>query len=142
VRHKALNLDCNKHSVFLLNYHLVMVIKYRRKVITDPISDRLREMFTELGEEYKIHLDTWNHDQDHVHVLFRGEPRTALTKFINAYKSASSRLIKKEFPEIRSMLWKEAFWSQSFCLLTTGGAPVEVIRKYIETQGEKHAESI
>lgn len=142
MRHKALNLDCNKHSVFLLNYHLVMVIKYRRKVITDPISDRLREMFTELGEEYKIHLDTWNHDQDHVHVLFRGEPRTALTKFINAYKSASSRLIKKEFPEIRSMLWKEAFWSQSFCLLTTGGAPVEVIRKYIETQGEKHAESI
>lgn len=119
-----------------------MVIKYRRKVITDPISDRLREMFTELGEEYKIHLDTWNHDQDHVHVLFRGEPRTALTKFINAYKSASSRLIKKEFPEIRSVLWKEAFWSQSFCLLTTGGAPVEVIRKYIETQGEKHAESI
>lgn len=142
MRHKALNLDCNKHSVFLLNYHLVMVIKYRRKVITDPISDRLREMFTELGEEYKIHLDTWNHDQDHVHVLFRGEPRTALTKFINAYKSASSRLIKKEFPEIRSMLWKEAFWSQSFCLLTTGGAPLEVIRKYIETQGEKHAESI
>lgn len=142
MRHKALNLDCNKHSVFLLNYHLVMVIKYRRKVITDPISDRLREMFTELGEEYKIHLDTWNHDQDHVHVLFRGEPRTALTKFINAYKSASSRLIKKEFPEIRSVLWKEAFWSQSFCLLTTGGAPVEVIRKYIETQGEKHAESI
>lgn len=139
---KALNLDCNKHSVFLLSYHLVMVIKYRRKVITDPISDRLREMFTELGEEYKIHLDTWNHDQDHVHVLFRGEPRTALTKFINAYKSASSRLIKKEFPEIRSMLWKEAFWSQSFCLLTTGVAPVEVIRKYIETQGEKHAESI
>ena len=142
MRHKALNLDCNKHSVFLLNYHLVMVIKYRRKVITDPISDRLREMFTELGEEYKIHLDPWNHDQDHVHVLFRGEPRTALTKFINAYKSASSRLIKKEFPEIRSMLWKEAFWSQSFCLLTTGGAPLEVIRKYIETQGEKHAESI
>lgn len=142
MRHKALDIDCNKHSVFLLNYHLVMVIKYRRKVITDPISDRLREMFTELGEEYKIHLDTWNHDQDHVHVLFRGEPRTALTKFINAYKSASSRLIKKEFPEIRSVLWKEAFWSQSFCLLTTGGAPVEVIRKYIETQGEKHAESI
>ena len=77
-----------------------------------------------------------------MHVLFRGEPKTELTKFINAYKSASSRLIKKEYPEIRKMLWKEAFWSQSFCLLTTGGAPLEVIRKYIETQGERNAEGV
>ena len=54
---------------------------------------------------------------------------TELSKFINAYKSASSRLLKKEYPEIREKLWKEAFWSQSFCLLTAGGAPVEVIRR-------------
>lgn len=60
-----------------------------------------------------------------------------VSKFINAYKSASSRLLKKEFPQIRQKLWKECFWSQSFCLLTTGGAPIEVIRKYIESQGEK-----
>ena len=69
--------------------------------------------------------------------LFRAQPKTELSKFINAYKSASSRLLKKEYPEIREKLWKEAFWSQSFCLLTAGGAPVEVIRQYIETQGEK-----
>ena len=69
---------------------------------------------------------------DHVHVMFRAQPRTELSKFINAYKSASSRLLKKEYPEIREKLWKEAFWSQSFCLLTAGGAPVEVIRQYIE----------
>ena len=74
---------------------------------------------------------------DHVHVMFRAQPKTELSKFINAYKSASSRLLKKEYPEIREKLWKEAFWSQSFCLLTAGGAPVEVIRQYIETQGEK-----
>ncbi|NCC85273.1 MAG: IS200/IS605 family transposase, partial [Clostridia bacterium] len=53
-------------------------------------------------------------------------------------KSASSRLLKKEFPEIRSKLWQEYFWSRSYCLLTTGGAPIEVIRQYIETQGERH----
>ena len=81
-------MDHNAHSVYLMYYHLIMVVKYRRKVI-------------------------------------------------NAYKSASSRLLKKEYPEIREKLWKEAFWSQSFCLLTAGGAPVEVIRQYIETQGEK-----
>ena len=60
-----------------------------------------------------------------------------ISKFINAYKSASSRLLKKEFPQIRQKLWKEYFWSQSFCLLTTGGAPIEVIKEYIETQGQK-----
>jgi hypothetical protein len=64
-------------------------------------------------------------------------PKSELGKFINAYKSASSRLLKKEYPQIRERLWKEAFWSQSFCLLTAGGAPIDVIRSYIETQGEK-----
>jgi putative transposase len=59
------------------------------------------------------------------------------SKFINAYKSASSRLIKKEFPEIKKYLWKESFWSRSYCLLTTGGAPIEIIKQYIESQGEK-----
>ena len=60
-----------------------------------------------------------------------------LYKEFNAYKSASSRLIKKEYPVIRNQLWKEYFWSRSYCLLTTGGAPIEVVRKYIESQGMK-----
>jgi putative transposase len=68
---------------------------------------------------------------------FGRTPNSEISKFINAYKSASSRLLKKEFPQIRQKLWKECFWSQSFCLLTTGGAPIEVIRKYIKSQGEK-----
>jgi len=89
-----MNLDTNNHSVFLLNYHLVLVIKYRKKVIDDEIS-----------------------------------------KFPKAYKSASSRLIKKEFPLIRNQLRKEYFWSRSYCLITTGGAPIEIVRKYIENQG-------
>ena len=60
-----------------------------------------------------------------------------MSKFINAYKSASSRLIKKEYPDIKKQLWKEYFWSRSYCLLTTGGVPIEVVKKYIETQGKE-----
>ena len=127
----------NNHSVFALHYHLVLVVKYRRNVIDDEISARLREIFSYIGEAYKITIEEWNHDGDHVHVLFRGEPKSELSHFINAYKSASSRLIKKEHPEIREKLWKEMFWSRSFCLITTGGAPMETIRRYIEKQGEK-----
>ena len=130
-------MDNNAHSVFLLYYHLIMVTKYRRKVINDDISARGKEIFEYIAPNYGITLEEWDHDKDHVHVMFRAQPKSEISKFINAYKSASSRLLKKEYPEIREKLWKGAFWSQSFCLLTAGGAPIEVIREYIESQGEK-----
>jgi len=132
-----MNLDTNNHSVFLLNYHLVLVIKYRRKVINDEISKRLKEIFEYICPKYNITLGEWNHDKDHVHLLFRGSPNTDISKFLNAYKSASSRLIKKEFESIRDQLWKEYFWSRRYCLITTGGDPIDKVRKYIENQGMK-----
>ena len=134
-------LDSNAHSVFLLYYHLIMVVKYRRKVIDDSVSGRARQIFEYIAPNYGITLEEWNHDIDHVHVMFRAQPKSELSKFINAYKSASSRLLKKEYPEIRAKLWKEAFWSRSFCLLTAGGASIETIRSYIESQGEKSESS-
>lgn len=130
-------LESNNHSVFSLHYHLILVVKYRRKVIDDTISKRLKEIFEYIQPSYNITLQEWNHDKDHVHILFSAHPRTELTKFINAYKSASSRRIKKEFPQIRSLLWKEYFWSRSFCLISVGGAPIEVLKQYIESQGER-----
>ena len=130
-------LDSNNHSVFLMYYHLVLVIKYRKNVLDDSVSNRAREIFEYIAPKYNIFLQEWNHDQNHVHALFKGHPNSELSEFINAYKSASSRLLKKEFPEIRKKLWKEHFWSRSFCLLTTGGVPIEVIQKYIESQSEK-----
>ncbi|MBW9171459.1 IS200/IS605 family transposase [Clostridium estertheticum] len=132
-----MELDTNNHSVFLLNYHLVLVIKYRKKVINDEMSNRLREIYEYICPKYNITLDEWNHDKDHVHLLFRGYPNTDISKFINAYKSASSRLIKKEFLSIKTQLWKEYFWSKSYCLITTGGDTIDIVRKYIETQGLK-----
>ena len=133
-----MELDHNSHSVFLLYYHLVMVIKYRRKVRNGKISERAKEIFEYIAPGYGIVPEEWNHDTDHVHILFKGQPNTEISKFINAYKSASSRLIKKEFPQIRKSLWKEMFWSQSFCLLTTGGATVDIIEQYIMSQGKKN----
>ncbi len=118
-------------------YHLILVVKYRRKVFDDSISDYARNIFEKIAPSYNISLLEWNHDMDHVHILFKAHPNSELSKFINAYKSASSRLIKKDFPQVRQKLWKEYFWSQSFCLLTTGGAPPDIIKKYIETQGER-----
>ena len=132
-----MRLDSNNHSVFMLHYHLIMCVKYRNKVINDKISNRLKEIFEKIAPTYNITLEEWSHDNDHVQILFKGQPNTEISKFINAYKSASSRLIKKEFPEIRKSLWKEMFWSQSFCLLTTGGATADIIQQYIQSQGKK-----
>ena len=110
-----MKLDNNNHSVFLLNYQLIMCTKHRNKVIDDVISNRLREMFENLSVRYNISLDEWNHDADHVHILFRGQPNS----------------------EIRKSLWKEMFWSPSFCLLTTGSATVDIIQQFIQSQGGK-----
>ena len=126
----------NNHSVFNIHFHLILVIKYRRKVINDEISERLKGIFEYIQDNYNITLEEWNHDIDHIHILFRSEPNTNVSKFINAYKSASSRLIKKEYPSIKDRLYKEAFWSQSFCLISVGGTNIETIKKYIESQGE------
>lgn len=137
--------DNNNHSVFKLNFHLILVIKYRRKVLDDTMSNRLKDIYINISKNYNISLQSWNHDRDHVHILFTAHPNSEISKFINAYKSASSRLIKNEFPNIKKFLWEEAFWSKSFLLLTTGGAPIEVLNEYIETQGEdreKNAYSI
>ncbi|HDR8141945.1 TPA: IS200/IS605 family transposase [Bacillus cereus] len=132
-----MKLDSNNHSVFLLYYHLVLVVKYRRNVFDDDMSDYAKDMFVRLSENYNITLVEWNHDVDHVYILFKAHPNTEMTKFINAYKSASSRLIKRDFPQVKKKLWKEMFWSRSFCLLTTGGSPIDVVKTYIENQSEK-----
>ena len=132
-----MELDNNAHSVFLLHYHLVLVVKCRRKVFDDQISKRAKAIFEYIAPNYKITLQQWHHDSDHVHVMFKAHPKSEISKFLNAYKSASSRLLKKEYPSICEKLWKDHFWSQSFCLITAGGAPLEVLKQYIESQGEK-----
>lgn len=134
----SMKLDTNAHSVFSLHYQLILVVKYRRQVFTDEISNRAKEIFEYIAPNYKIELIEWHHDKDHVHVLFKGQPKTEMSKFINAYKSASSRLLKKEYPTIRQQLWKDMFWSRSFCLVSSGSAPIETIRQYIEHQGEEN----
>jgi len=89
------DLDKNQHSVYKLTYHLVLVIKYRRQVITPEIFNRLIEIFNKNASNFDIILEESNFESDHIHLLFKTKPQTQLLKFINAYKSASSRLITK-----------------------------------------------
>ena len=110
-------MDHNAHSVYLLYYHLIMVVKYRRKVFDEDISDRARHIFEYISPKYGITLDEWNHDEDHVHAMFRAQPKSEISKFINAYKSASSRIIKKEYPEIREKAVEGMFLESEWIFL-------------------------
>ena len=82
---KADTFDRNQHSVYLLYYHLILVVKYRRKVFDDVISERAKDIFSYIAPRYGITLEEWNHDVDHIHVMFRAKPATEISKFINAW---------------------------------------------------------
>ncbi len=134
-----LELDSNNHAVFSLNYHLILIVKYRKKVFNQKMLARLREIAEYIGENQNVFVKEMNGESDHVHFLIRTKPNCDLSKYINALKSASSRLLKKEFPEVKKKLWKEAFWSGSYCLISVGGAPISVLKQYIESQKEVDA---
>lgn len=129
--------ETNHHSVFAMNYHLTLVVKHRRKVISNKVEEKLLEIFNYIAPNYNITLSEANGESDHIHILFKAHPNSEISKFINAYKSASSRLVKKNFPEIKEKLWKETFWSQSFLLATIGEITLGVVENYINSQGEK-----
>lgn len=130
-------LDKTQHSVYKLTYHLVLVVKYRREVINTPIYNRLISIFNNIGSKYNIELIESNFESDYICILFKSHPNVNLQKFVNSYKSASSRLIKKEYPEIKNKLWKSQFWKKGYFITTTSGANIETIKQYIENQSRR-----
>lgn len=123
------------HCVYKLTYHLVLVTKYRRKCFTDEILNRLEEIVRKNCIDWEIELVEFNGEADHVHLLLEMHPNIMPSKFINNLKTVSSRLIRKEFAEhLKQYYWKPVLWTRAYCLLTTGGATIDTIRKYIENQ--------
>jgi putative transposase len=130
--------DKNAHSVYTLNYHLVQCIKYRRKVLNFPeIINELKERTKRIAESYSIEITAIETDLDHVHILFKTKPQTDLLKFINNWKSATSKAIRRIYhKQIKGKLWADTFWSGSYCLITTGQTTLDQLKKYVENQGE------
>ena len=130
--------DKNAHSVYTLNYHLVQCIKYRRKVLYFPeIIDELKSRTHKIAESYDIKITAIESDLDHIHILFIAKPQTDLLKFINNWKSATSKVLRNKFKDkIKDKLWGDTFWSGSYCLITSGQVTLDVLKKYVESQGE------
>ena len=131
----TLRTDRGRHSVYRLQYHLIITTKYRRKCITEEMFIRLEEETKRLFEIQGIELVEMNYEPDHVHILLSAPPTVCLSTVINSYKSVTSRVIRREFAEhLKRFYWKDVFWNRSYMILSSGGAPIEVIRKYIENQ--------
>jgi putative transposase len=123
------------HCVYKLTYHLVLVTKYRKKCLSNEMLNRLEEIIKKNCTDWEIDLIEFNGEADHVHILLDMHPNIMPSKFINNLKTVSSRLIRKEFEEeLKPYYWKPVLWTRAYCLLTTGGATIDVIREYIKNQ--------
>lgn len=126
--------DSGYHSKYLLYYHLVIVTKYRKKVLDEECYKIICDVFAELSREFNVRLNEMNGEGDHIHFLLSAAPQTDLPKFIGRLKGKSSYLIRRNKPDLMKI---KALWSGSYCLLTTGGAPIDVIKRYIISQGNR-----
>ena len=136
-----MKLERNRNAVFSLKYHVIIVVKYRRKAfVRKAILERLKEIAVKIGAAQGVTIEEMNGEPDHIHLLISTMPRTEPCQFINSLKSATSRLLKIEFPEVAKAIWgKETLWSPSYFICTVGGAPLEVLKAYIEQQAAPEA---
>jgi putative transposase len=123
------------HCVYALHYHLVLCTKYRRKCIDAEIISRLKEIAEVRCKGWGGRLMEFNGEVDHVHLLIALPPNLDLSVFVNNLKTTSSRLIRKEFAAKMSRVYrKPVFWSRSYCIISCGGAPLSILKQYIEQQ--------
>jgi putative transposase len=124
-----------RNCVFLMHVHLVFVTKYRRNVFTKPILEELRKIFQNVCKDFCAELAEFEGERDHVHLLVNYPPKVSVSKLVNSLKGVSSRLVRKTgYPTIQQALWGASLWSPSYFAGTCGGAPLEIIRQYIEQQ--------
>lgn len=134
-------LERSSHSVYALQYHLVQRIKHRREVLDDEkIIDFLKQKIKEISETFDVEVLNIECDKDYFHMLFKGKPTLNIPKYLNAIKTITSREIRRNFPEVKKKLWKNAFWSRSYFLATTGQVTLDQLKNYVEKQGKKNDE--
>src|SRR5919202_641092 len=122
----------NAGAVFSRKYHVVWCPKYRRPVLTNPVDARLRELISEVAARREMTVHTLEIMLDHVHLFVETDPRWAPAEVVGKFKAVSSRILRQEFPKLRSRL--PTLWSRSYYIATVGTVSEATIRRYIEAQ--------
>lgn len=123
-----------RHVVFNMHVHLVFITKHRKTVFTEDILGSMEGLFKKVCEDFDVELIEVDGEGDHVHLLLHYPPKVSVAKLVNSLKGVSSRRLKQLHPELLKYYWKGALWSPSYFAGSCGGAPIEVVRKYIEQQ--------
>lgn len=128
-----------RRCVFMLHAHMIFITKYRGRVFTDGHLKTLEKIFRSVCSDFEVELEEFNGEQDHVHILVNYPPKVAVSKLVNSLKGVSSRRLKQYHPElIKPAYMKNALWSPSYFAGSVGGAPIEVLKQYIEQQNRPH----
>ena len=127
----------NRHSCYLLEYHLVVVTKYRHPVLVGRLRERLIGLTHYIIEEcWGCEIHEVNMDNDHIHILFEAKPQVQLSKLVNNYKTVTSRHLRKEFSEeLKPYYWKPYFWSDSYFICSVSDRTHAAVEAYIKNQG-------
>lgn len=134
---KYMELKRNSNAVYLLNYHLILITKYRKQVFTnDTIVERTKEIMRKISKENNVEIINQECGLDHIHLMVSTKPTTNLTKYINLLKGHSSRALRKEF-DLTDELYGDSFWSDSYYIATAGNVSVDTIYNYIDNQRKK-----
>ena len=124
------------HSVYSIHYHLVLVTKYRRPCLTPEITARIDEVTATVLRSNKGKVLEANGEADHRQFLLSCPPSVQPSRLVGTIKTSTSRIVREEFAHhLRRFYWKPVFWSRSYCLISAGGAPLDVIKRYIQNQG-------
>ena len=135
---KSSDYRTGRHCVFNMHIHLVFITKYRKAIFTKSDIDDLRSIFTGICESFESELVEMDGERDHVHLLIHYPPKVAVSKLVNSLKGASSRVMRKNNERFRRIYWKGVLWSPSYFAASCGGAPIEIVRQYIEQQDTPH----
>lgn len=124
----------NRHSAYNLHVHLVFITKYRKKVLADNHLQYFKEVVAEICKDFGAELKECNGEGDHVHMLIQYPPTVQLSKMVNNLKSVTSRRMRANFIDLRAVYNKPVLWSRSYFAGSCGGAPLEIIKQYIQNQ--------
>jgi len=122
----------NRNVYYSCKYHVVWCPKYRRKVLTEGIAERLKQIIAEVCQEYQAEMVQLEVMPDHVHLLVECDPQFGIHRLVRLLKGRSSRLLRQEFPVLKRKL--PTLWTNSYFVSTVGGAPLSVMKQYIENQ--------
>jgi len=131
---KSSEIRTGRHCVFMMHVHLVFVTKYRKKVFTAQILDAARVIFADVCSDFESSLVEFEGEKDHVHLLVKYPPKVSVSKLVNSLKGVSSRHLRKRYPSMATNYYKGVLWSPSYFAGSCGGAPLDVIKQYIDQQ--------